>query len=121
MKQKLLHTVFLMLTVFMYGQVNIGLVTDKKEYTTKDLSLSLNLSIGTVSKYYKKIKENLNMNKKELIIYNQMKNFPEASKSELSVVTNISLPTIIKYYDKIKEIVDQELAFESIFEENENE
>ena len=50
-----------------------------------------------------------------------MKNFPEASKSELSVITNISLPTIIKYYDKIKEIVDQELSFESIFEEEENE
>jgi hypothetical protein len=96
-------------------------IQNHPEYTTKDLSLSLNLSIGTVSKYYQKIKENLNMNKKELIIYNQMKNFPEASKSELSVITNISLPTIIKYYDKIKEIVDRELAFESIFEEEDNE
>lgn len=37
MKQKLLHSVFLVLTVWMYGQVDIGLLTDKKEYTTKDL------------------------------------------------------------------------------------
>ncbi len=37
MKQKFLHSIFFLITVCIYGQVNIDLVTDKKEYTTRDL------------------------------------------------------------------------------------
>ena len=107
------------------------------ELNTSELSKKLNISRTTINKWTNKCNEeiiNLNPNlTKEILffnstqkkIYNYLKNNlnkkPTINKLQLSKQVNIGYPSVLKYYDEIKEIVEQELAFESIFEEDENE
>lgn len=106
------------------------------ELNTSELSKKLNISRTTINKWTNKCNEeiiNLNPNlTKEILffnstqkkIYNYLKNNlnkkPTINKLQLSKQVNIGYPSVLKYYDEIKEIVEQELAFESIFEEDEN-
>jgi predicted DNA-binding protein (UPF0278 family) len=100
----------------------------------QQIAKELTLSYPTVLKWYDSCKEELkernfynkgteNFNLKEWKIYNYLKDKKDNKtnkKTNLSKELNMDYRTLVKYYDKIKEIVDQELAFESIFNEEDN-
>ena len=100
----------------------------------KIIAQETGLSKPTVIKWYDSCKEELKeknfynkgtekFNSNEWKIYNYLKTKKDdkiIKRTNLAKELGINYRTLIKYYDKIKEIVDQELAFESIFEEEDN-
>lgn len=100
----------------------------------KIIAQETGLSKPTVIKWYDSCKEELkeknfynkgteNFNSNEWKIYDYLKEQKDnkiIKKTNLAKELGMNYRTLVKYYDKIKEIVEQELAFESIFEEDEN-
>ena len=84
-----------------------------------EISKETGLNRKTVTKYYNKLKNELNdknLNIKEQNIYNLLKKNPKMSCNKISKETNISYVTVKKYYNNIKNIIDAEIKKEEFWE-----